>query len=351
MSYILENVPADPFLRDVYIFECQLDLDMKTIFLDYDAERVLEMFEKADDDDEKPKGIVGLIKRGLSAILSFIKGILNKVKEVITGKPSNKEGRFDKDPSKIASLCDRFIGDDINALNNFSSGKWGPEKLISYANKIVDEHGDLIKGVGAFVGPIAGMFGASQVNKYLNGWSERIQDTLDANSDRMADAYEKIARAKDPGNKRAAIDDAVQTVMADMQKHAKLGGNALTEWANKVYLTNKLRRDITRNAEELETPEGRRNAKRRRNEQIRQEKKKTGFLRKLSKNISKGTEENKRGADKLRSAREERKDQIKRTYWDQESPDETRSASKKKKEGENLAGRVSRLNNRAKNID
>ena len=338
MYSLIASAQSDPVMEDFYIMEKELDLDMRKVFLDFEAESVLSLFEKGDDDDdekEKPKGLLGMISNGFKAIIKFLKGIINKVKELLTGKAENKETKFDKDPSKVAELADKYIGDDLDALRNFRSGKMSVSKFIDFGMNIVANHQEELKTVAAFAGPILSCMGIKAGKGYLDKWDNAMQDALDANQENMAESYEKIARASNSENQRKEINNATEKIMTDIRQNVSMGSNAIFAFFNSLYVKGRVKKNVRRTAELMQTKEGRKQLDDERAARVQKEEEKQAALKELNKNIKKGTKEQKSGASAVAKAREETHAQKTHVFRDYGDEDETKLGyrfNKKKKE-------------------
>lgn len=338
MYSLIASAQSDPVMEDFYIMEKELDLDMRKVFLDFEAESVLSLFEKGDDDDEekeKPKGLLGLISNGFKTIIKFLKGIINKVKELLTGKAENKETKFDKDPSKVAELADKYIGDDLDALRDFRSGKMSVSKFIDFGMNVVANHQEELKTVAAFAGPILSCMGIKAGKGYLDKWDNVMQDALDANQKNMAESYEKIARASSSENQRKEINNATEKIMTDIRQNVSMGSNAIFAFFNSLYVKGQVKKKVRRTAELMQTKEGRKRLDDERAAQVQKEKEKQEALKETDKNIKKGTKEQERGASAVAKAREETDAQRSHTFWDHGDEDKTKLGyrfNKKKKE-------------------
>lgn len=337
MYSLIASAQSDPVMEDFYIMEKELDLDMRKVFLDFEAESVLTLFEKGDDDDEKekPKGLLGMISNGFKAIIKFLKGIINKVKELLTGKAENKEAKFDQDPGKIASLADKYISDDLAALRDFRSGKMSVSKFIDFGMNVAANHQEELKTVAAFAGPILSCLGINAAKGYLDKWDNVIQDALDSNQKNMAESYEKIARASNSENQKKEINNATEKIMTDIRQNVTLGGNAITAFFNQLYLKRAVKKGVRRTSELMQTKEGRKQLDDKRAARVQKEKERQENLKELDKNIKKGIKEQKSGASAVAKAREETHAQKTHVFRDYGDEDETKLGyrfNKKKKE-------------------
>ena len=356
MYSLIASAQSDPVMEDFYIMEKELDLDMRKVFLDFEAESVLSLFEKGDDDDEekeKPKGLLGMISNGFKAIIKFLKGIINKVKELLTGKAENKETKFDKDPSKVAELADKYISDDLDALRNFRSGKMSVSKFIDFGMNIVANHQEELKTVAAFAGPILSCMGIKAGKGYLDKWDNVMQDALDANQKNMAESYEKIARASNSENQRKEINNATEKIMTDIRQNVSMGSNAIFAFFNSLYVKGRVKKNVRRTAELMQTKEGRKQLASQKNERIKKEEERQRGLRDLDTNIKKGSGMQQAKDSKIASKRKGTKDLKTHVFWDQGEDRTTIGYKANQKKGElgkkinNLSERI--FKNRKKN--
>lgn len=342
MYNLIASAQSDPVMEEFYIMEKELDLDMRKVFLDFEAESVLTLFEKGDDDDEKekPKGLLGMISNGFKAIIKFLKGIINKVKELLTGKAENKEAKFDKDPSKVAELADKYIGDDLDALRNFRSGKMSVSKFIDFAQNIVVNHQEELKTVAAFAGPILSCMGIKAGKGYLDKWDNAMQDALDANQKNMAESYEKIARASDSENQRKEINNATEKIMTDIRQNVSMGSNAIFAFFNSLYVKGRVKKNVRRTAELMQTKEGRKQLDDERSARVQREEEKQKALKETDKNIRKGTKEQTSGANAVAGARQRTKDLKTHVFNDYGDEDRTTAKYKANQAKEKLGNKV-----------
>ncbi|HAU85646.1 MAG TPA: hypothetical protein DCW90_09115 [Lachnospiraceae bacterium] len=243
MSDILFQEFETDLDRDIFCYEKELDLDMKRIFLEYEVSIIAES-----GDSNTSDGLLGLCKKGLNAIISYLTKLANKVKEIIFGKTCDKSKNvsFPKNPSDICNIVDSGISEGKNILNDVLSGKKGLNDVIAYKDKYADK----IEKVKPFAGILAGI-GITFGSKKIETWRNEIESAFNTQSDKMNELAERYARSSSSKSKNQVNKEAVQIVLATMQQLSTTGSNVLVDVAKKSFIEKETKKEIKRRSDAM----------------------------------------------------------------------------------------------------
>lgn len=240
--------------RDMYIIERKAELELEKIFRQMDICVLMEAGKSTKaNDDEEYKGIIGLIKKGLHTIASMVGSLIEKIKSIFTGKERDGDVDFKQNPKTLATLCDKYVTDDIGLLPKVASGKVGLDEV----KKIVGDHKEELAAVAPFAGAVTSLGLTAFLDRYpLKSWKSKLDQAYSRCGDEMTDYASQYARSKHLDTQREIIKEATTLLMKDIQTNSSAGMNAINSWITKTVIKREVGRRIRDEASSMDSTLG-----------------------------------------------------------------------------------------------
>ena len=204
-------------------------------------------FALTESENEKSDNI---LVRLLKAISSFLNGIINKFREIITGSSLRKGAENEKiQVAKDPNLVIKFLNGDLKDSKEFLQKAQRGEVSVDEARAFVNKQNGLWESIKSCALPAVAIFGGAAANEmFIKKWkSEADQVMSDVQRSDGVDYAGKMANTLDEKGKKTIANEASKVIISHMNDSSKNMAtsllNPIKELFQKQYIQKKLRDD------------------------------------------------------------------------------------------------------------
>ena len=252
MSDILFQEFETDLDRDIFCYEKELDLALRQNETIYE----LSVFCEADNSNES-SGIFGFFKNAWKRISEFYQKCFNAILKFLTGKTPTKDTRdekFEINPKTVVQYADKYIDEDIKIAGKIMTGKATKGEV----EDLCEKHQDSFRKIGGYVGGLSSLV----IPLLLDGtafkkWQKQTEEVAFNNQEVITNFAKDYNHSNSKSEKDAIKKEALNLVLADMQKCGQYGNHAILDFCKRYYVSKAVNKEIDMAADAMTSKKGR----------------------------------------------------------------------------------------------